>query len=385
MPSRSQPFTLTSRTIESPEGSEVYLTAEAQACDAPAERAHEVYRAIAEQLTVRGYRVFCERVFATADAVRDVLAERNEVMRALDDGVGPTAIVVDEGAYGRFAGVQVHAVRCASQPEAMTCYDACDRPIGRRLRLNGHTWLYVNGLSTGTEVGEAEQARRMFACAGCCLRQAGGSMRSVARTWLWLKDVCGWYDELNATRNRFFKSEGLIDTVKRVSRLPASTGIGLYGADGAACTLDLIALPGREDEIEFIEAGGDQRSAFEYGSAFSRASMAPMPGGRTVFISGTAAIDPAGETEHVDQVEAQVDDTVAHVRSLLGDCGCGDEHVLMALVYCKTPRVERVFRERYGGLDWPHVTMIGDVCRPELLFEVEVTASPTLSVEKQMV
>ena len=155
-------------------------------------------------------------------------------------------------------------------------------------------------------------------------------------------------------------------------------GIGLHGPGGAACTIDLIALPGREDEIEHVEAGGDQRSAFEYGSAFSRASVAPMPGGKTVFVSGTAAIDDAGRTEHTDQVEAQIDATIAHIRSLLARLDCGDEHVLSALAYCKNAAVEETFRRRWADLTWPRLTMIGEVCRPDLLFEVEVTASPDL-------
>jgi len=267
-------------------------------------------------------------------------------------------------------------VRCPRPPDALRCMGVNDGTMGRRLEHDGSCWLYITGLNANAEVDAAEQARRMFFCTGCFLRQSGATMKSVARTWLWLRDICGWYDDFNATRNAFFQAEGLIDAVACRTHLPASTGIGLYGANGAACTLDLIAMPGAEDEIQLIEAGGDQNSAFNYGSAFSRAAVAPMPAGPTLFISGTAAIDRAGATEHIGRIENQIDDTLAHVRALLKQADCTDEQVLTALVYCKTPQVERVFGERYPDLSWPRLTMIGDVCRPELLFEVEVTASP---------
>ena len=175
----------------------------------------------------------------------------------------------------------------------------------------------------------------------------------MPRTWLWLKDICGWYDELNAARTSFFKRAGLIDQETRTSRLPASTGIGLHVPGSSACALDLIALPGREDQIQLVDRGGDQHSAFEYGSAFSRAAVAPMPGGRTVFVSGTAAIDDAGETEHIGQIEAQIEATIAHVRSLLADLDCRDEHMLTSLAYCKNEEVEQVFRSKWADLRWP--------------------------------
>jgi enamine deaminase RidA (YjgF/YER057c/UK114 family) len=358
---------------------ELYLTATPPPGDDGEEAVCRLYHDVRAQLIRHDARIFAERLFATADAAPAIAAIRSRVLGDLDDGVPPTSVVVSPGAYGNFAGVQVHAIRSPRPPEVVRCCDLVQGAASaRQLSRNGHKWVYVSGLNAAGDIDDAEQARRMFFCAGCFLRQTGATMKSVARTWLWLRNICDWYDKLNATRRAFFLLEGLIDPVKRTTHLPASTGIGLYGANGAACTVDLIALVGLEDQIELVEAGGDQRSAFEYGSAFSRASVAPMPAGRTVFISGTAAIDPAGRTEHVGEIDAQVDGTIAHIRSLLKQLGCGDEHVLTSLCYCKTPAVEESFRRRWADLSWPRVTMVGDVCRPDLLFEIEVTASPDL-------
>ncbi|HCD31144.1 MAG TPA: hypothetical protein DER01_01975, partial [Phycisphaerales bacterium] len=248
--------------------------------------------------------------------------------------------------------------------------------VGRQVNIRGEKWLMLNGLTGDVNATPAQQTRTVFDDATQILKQSNGSFDSVARTWLWLKQVCDWYDDLNRVRTECFIEHNLIDpATKQSKRLPASTGIGLYGKNGAAITMDLIALPGREDQIQYVEAGGDQRSAYEYGSAFSRAAVAPMPGGQTVFISGTAAIDPKGVTEDIDCIPGQVDKTVAHVQSLLKDLSSDDEHVTFALVYCKTLAVQQYFLKKFADLPWPMITMIGDVCRPELLFEVEVTAS----------
>jgi hypothetical protein len=41
--------------------------------------------------------------------------------------------------------------------------------------------------------------------------------------------------------------------------------------------------------------------------------------------------------------------------------------------------VAAIFADRFqGALDWPWVTVVADVCRDDLLFEVEVTAARPL-------
>ena len=44
------------------------------------------------------------------------------------------------------------------------------------------------------------------------------------------------------------------------------------------------------------------------------------------------------------------------------------------IAYCKTTEVERVFDSLKDNLDWPWLTVICDICRPDLLFEIEATA-----------
>jgi len=365
---------------------ELYLTATPSRAGGATQQSRHLFTPIRRELHRADARIFCERIFAAQDAMPAIAAVRAEVYGDLNDGVPPTWLIVDPGDRAGLIGVQVHAIASPTPPVPMRCCNLLEGMAARLVQRGDERWLFVNGLGTdplmragqngsSDPVDPDEQARRMFFCAGCFLRQAGATMQSVARTWLWLGDVCAWYNELNQVRRMFFEREGLIEPGVAVHHLPASTGIGIHPAGGAACAMDLIALPGREDQIRCFEAAGHQKSAFEYGSAFSRAALAPMPAGDTLFISGTAAIDARGDTEHVGMIEAQIDDTLRHVRALLTDQNCDDRHVLTALVYCKNEQVQRVFRQRFADIAWPHITMIGEICRPELLFEIEVTAS----------
>jgi hypothetical protein len=55
---------------------------------------------------------------------------------------------------------------------------------------------------------------------------------------------------------------------------------------------------------------------------------------------------------------------------------CGDGDVVQTVAYCKTTMEEGIFREFKSRIDWPWVTVIGDICRDDLLFEIEAAAMP---------
>jgi len=124
---------------------------------------------------------------------------------------------------------------------------------------------------------------------------------------------------------------------------------------------------------------GKQQCALEYGSAFSRASRTVTPAGQTVFVSGTASIDANGATINTNDAAGQINTTIENVRAVLRDTHCRDEDVVQVAAYCKTTEVEKIFNEVKDSLAWPWVTVICDICRPELLFEIEATAMPAKS------
>jgi enamine deaminase RidA (YjgF/YER057c/UK114 family) len=215
----------------------------------------------------------------------------------------------------------------------------------------------------------------MMETAESVLKQFGADFLSVPRTWMWLKDILSWYDEFNHVRTEFFTERRLIGEGTRQS-MPASTGIGLGPADGGHCAMDLTAVLEPQNSIQFLQAVGKQQCALDYGSAFSRASRAITPAGKTVFVSGTASIDADGATTHIGDASGQIATTIENVRAVLADMNCKDEDVVQMVAYCKTTEVEKIFNASRGALNWPWLTAICDICRPDLLFEIEATAMP---------
>ncbi len=93
-----------------------------------------------------------------------------------------------------------------------------------------------------------------------------------------------------------------------------------------------------------------------------------------MFVSGTASIDRQGQSVYVGDALGQIHTTIENVLAVLSDMRCGPADVVQTLAYCKTPEAEVAFAPIRDTVDWPWITMICDVCRPELLFEIEVTA-----------
>lgn len=343
-------------------------------------QARATMRAVAEVLDRYDAAMLHERVFLPADTEDEAAAALDEARSAagsrFDDGVSPTRLLVPGEA---FVGVQVHAVAGCGQPKALSVEG---RPCGRMLDFG--SWRYLSGgdLQAGGDGSPAEQAAGMLAQAEALLEQAGGSLRDVARTWMWLGSILDWYGEFNRVRNELFAARGMLMPDARGS-MPASTGIGIGPAGRRCCTMDLAATLG-EARPEFLLTASRQNAASKYGSAFSRAAAARTPAGRTIYVSGTAAIDAAGRTMHVGDAEGQIQDTLRNLWAVLADAGGRREDVVQAMVYCKTPQVEAIFRRHWSDLGVPYVLAVADVCRDDLLFEVEVTAMAAVRSRKQL-
>jgi len=361
------------RRVESSAAAEFYLTAVPSPSTSASRQGRDVFAAIRRVLSAADARILQERVFATAGSVDELAAARAEEYEALDDGTPPAWLAATGGATGPLSGVQVHAVRSDQSARTLTLGG---QARGRVLPIPGGQFVTLSGL-TAPEAGDASsQARAIFEKAEAMLRRVGGDMHSVARTWVWLEDILSWYAEFNRVRTGFFSERGLLNGQRGGGKLPASTGIGIGPAGQGRCALDVVAVVGAHQSFQHFLAAGRQDSAYKYGSAFSRALRTKAPAGEIVFISGTAAIDAKGATRHVGDIDGQIRMTIDNVRAVLEGAGCSDADMVQAIAYCKTPGVEEAFLKMRESLPWPFITTICDICREDLLFEIEAAASP---------
>lgn len=366
------PIDLKVQTIDFPCATEFYISAVPKAKAPLQEQAEEMFSSVRDVLRSKNAGIFQERIFGTKSAIEKVAQIRSQMYGDIDDGVTPSFLVCcqNEALGSRLCGIQVHAVS-TTHPVEVVYIDAI--PSGRVVHMPCCRYIGLSAISIPQGGQPVRQAQAMFEKAETALKKFDSDFLSVPRTWIWLHDIVSWYDDFNKVRNEFFKERGIL-VEKGQSPMPASTGIGLSPANGAMCAMDLTAVLQPSGSIEYLQAGGKQQSAFEYGSAFSRASQAITPAGKTVFASGTASIDASGATTNIGDAEGQINTTLDNVQAVLHDMKCTNKDVVQVTAYCKTPEVEQIFNEIKKGFDWPWVTMICDICRPELLFEVEAAA-----------
>ena len=349
---------------------ELYITARPQVAADVQTQATLLLDSVADVLRKHDAHILQERIFADPAAMETLSRARAKSFADFTNGVEPTWLAVPPNSLGPVSGVLVHALAGCGRPEVLSIDG---KPSGRRVSLGSWSYLIGCNLQSDSSQTPAGQARAMLDKAEALLSEAGGTLANVSRTWMWLGNILDWYDDFNRVRNELFKARGLLRE-GGAGAMPASTGIGIGPWGQRCCTMDFCAVLG-DRKPEFLLAGGNQDAASKYNSAFSRAAVSATPAGKTVYVSGTAAIDSAGITTHIGDIQGQIEDTIANVNAVLRNASCGPQDVVSAVAYCKTPQVEQVFRHGWGSLlRGPYVVAIADVCRENLLFEVEATA-----------
>lgn len=246
----------------------------------------------------------------------------------------------------------------------------------KSLRIGRARHVYVSNVIGQGSDGEPlspfrPQCDRMFEIAREALREQGIEFPEVVRTWIYLDEMDRDYDKLNASRNAFFARHG-------VERLPASTGIGgKLRRPGAWVAMDLWALANPQIAQVEVMTTPTLNEAPEYGSAFSRGMKVALPEQTYLFISGTASVDEAGATAHEGLLREQMERMLLNVQELLRPHGATFADLATAVTYLKSAESVGLYRElcaerAMSGV--PHTMVEANVCRPELLCEMEAVA-----------
>ena len=215
-----------------------------------------------------------------------------------------------------------------------------------------------------------QQAQAVFRGIRESLQAADTTFNSILRTWFYLDDILGWYDEFNDLRDDFFTEHRVFDGL-----VPASTGIGMKNANGAALTAEGLALQPLETGIDARAVPSPKQcSPLEYGSSFSRAVEAALADHRRLYVSGTASIDREGRTVGAGDFKAQMDTTISVVEEILESRGMKWKNVTRAVAYVRRPEHIPALQAQIGGYSMPVAVVPAVICRENLLFELEVDA-----------
>ena len=266
----------------------------------------------------------------------------------------------------------------------------------RHERHNGYTLLKGNGFCelvtegitpASPTAGIREQTEDIFAQLGEILEKNDFSVNNIYRQWNYIEQITFMndgrqnYQEFNDARSRFYNN------FEWTNGYPAATGIG---SSCGGVMVEVYAIKGEKIVNHAID-NPLQISAHSYSQKvlagktdqkkrttpkFERARIV----GDTVYISGTAAI--RGEDSlALDNATEQTAETMQIIKQLVSPenipVAVKESKYTMLRVYIKNgndaPEVIRFMEGNYP--DTPKHYLEADVCRPELLVEIEGTAS----------
>ncbi len=347
-----------------------------------------VYDRVAGLLAEADMKIVHERIFGGLAAQDEALAVRDAALASRGLPAQRPITYVQGGPLGGegVAGVQIHALRPPDAADQAWIIDDGGAVCGHGWTRHGTMFLLLQDLhglggSAPGSNGRLSQAERMFERARRVLGRHGAGYDRVVRTWIYVSKILDWYGDFNRVRNAAYRRFGLIgDRPDAAPRLPASTGIEGDNPLGAACVMDLLAvIPNGGLDVEPM-ASTRQNDAYRYGSAFSRGMCVREPDVTHLMVSGTAAIDEAGRSVCQGDPAGQVRRTIENVEALIAARGASLADVVEATAFLKRPEDEPVYRQvtrEMGLADLPAVVCRADVCRDELLFELDALVAFT--------
>jgi len=262
-------------------------------------------------------------------------------------------------------------------------------------------WVYCAGIEPAASLpGVHPQALDGLGRLRAALVQAGSSFDRVVRTWFYLGGITEpeggvqRYQELNRARTNFYRDIRFHGSSPEGGApraiYPASTGIGMAGR---GLVLSCMTLETRRDDLILLPLENPQQTpAYAYdpnysplSPKFSRAVALVLGDYVTSWVSGTASIvnsescypgDAVRQTaQTIDNIERLIAGENFTLHGLKG-AGASLHDLAKIRVYLKRPedlaQCRAVCERRFGAV--PAIYAVADICRPELLVEIEGVA-----------
>lgn len=256
------------------------------------------------------------------------------------------------------------------------------------LHGDGFCELVTEGITPSSPTASIkEQSADIFAQLDKILTKNSFSISDIYRQWNYIEQITLMsdgrqnYQEFNDARSRFYNN------AEWANGYPAATGIG---SSCGGVMIEVCAVKGTKSINHAID-NPLQISAHSYSQRvltgksdeqqrttpkFERARIV----GNTVYISGTAAIK-GEESLSLDNAAEQTAETMQIIKQLVAPenipVAVKESKYTLLRVYIKNgedaPQVIKFMEENYP--DTPKHYLQADVCRPELLVEIEGTAS----------
>ena len=252
-----------------------------------------------------------------------------------------------------------------------------------------NTEILIGNIQSNERLGCKIDSENAFNTLNKLFQKLSFPINSIVRQWNYLEDIVGFededqkYQEFNNVRSEFYGN-----SFKKAG-YPAATGIGM---NRGGLIIEFVAV--KSDELKTMPVDNpEQIAAHSYSEnvlvgeecnikttpKFERARFFELFNKKLIFISGTASI--TGEnTIGVGNPAIQTEITIKNMQQLYSHkilTNISDDKLKTrfghARVYVKYRKdysaIKKVFESHYGNQ--PVVYIIADICRADLLVEIE--------------
>lgn len=334
-----------------------------------------------------GRKIFKLNFFVDSDSRGNYTLIRNQVCEEVSKNLTGN-ILISVIAQPPITG-KVMVETCFYDPELWVAEPVSDEENGGMLFKNGNNRILIGNVQSFVSENCRENSDLAFRQLSNVFVQARFPINAIVRQWNYIEDILGFdaneqrYQEFNNVRSAFYGNcfEG--------KGYPAATGIGM---NQGGVIIEFIAIQSPNLVTKPID-NPVQVAAHSYsdevlvGEAcvvkttpkFERARYLELLGKKIIFISGTASIrgehtvgagDPARQTEITIENIKQLYSESVLAKLSTGNLSPKYGH---ARVYVKEKKdyaaIRKTFKSHFGNL--PVVYIIADICRNDLLVEIE--------------
>ncbi|MBL6991952.1 MAG: hypothetical protein ISR65_19370 [Bacteriovoracaceae bacterium] len=346
------------------------------------------FQRVASFLKKNEISILQEKVYGLSSHMQQITSVRNEQYATLNETPPVTCTFIDGKPCmgGVFAGIQIIGVVSKDSNASLSTITHNQQNIGVTFENEDYKKVFLSGIShealsnNQNELQQLDlysQVKAMFHSSKEILAEQKVNFDQVLRTWIYFPRILDWYGEFNRARTDCFKELGLISKTRNY--LPASTGIQGKRTDSEECFMDVLGFVSKNpNKVKAsVMRNSRQNEADEYGSSFSRGISIDSKHSSTMYISGTASINNDGETIYHQDRQGQMIETLLDIAALLETKNGKLSDIVMATAYCKDESMYKNYKRIVTLLELENIPMLpvyADVCRDELLFEIDSIA-----------
>ncbi len=305
----------------------------------------------------------------------------------------PFSIIAQAPADGTKVNIEVHHCCKRANPEfkQFEGFNYCT------FYYNHHKYLVSGGLQMKTKNTDLQkQSMESFRLMKGILHSEGMDFSHIFRQWNYIESITGTFSEsqryqvFNDVRSSFYRESDFIHGY------PAATGIGMNTGgviiDFLAAVHDQVWALKNPEQVDAHHYSDEVLAHNEFSGhsksttpKFERAKAIALEKDILLYISGTAAIKGQASVAKNDAYQ-QTMETIDNIEQLTDIKNLQANHVPVTdptsiepgsfKIYVKTSddlqSVRTAFESRFGNMN-DVLYLIGDICRPELLMEIEGT------------